>query len=76
MGAEPLREHLLLLIEKCDRYDEFRVELETLARVKSAGQMSSALMDLSVYEVERHIRHKAPVCWQKQEQEQPHQQDH
>ena len=57
-GAEPLREHLLLLVEKCDRYDEFRVELETLARAKSAGQMISALMDLSVYEGERRIRGK------------------
>lgn len=57
-GAEPLREHLLLLVEKCDRYDEFRVELETLARAKSAGQMINALMDLSVYEGERRIRGK------------------
>ena len=77
MSAEPLREHLLLLSEKCDRYDEFREELETLARAKIAAQMISAPVDLSVYKGERHIRgkngHQAPVCWQKQEQQQPQQ---
>ena len=34
MDAGPLRRHLLLHIEKCDRYDEFRGELETLAMRK------------------------------------------
>ena len=41
----PLKEHLLLHSERCDSYTEFREELETIARAKSAGT-SHTLMDI------------------------------
>ena len=80
MDAARLREHVLLPSEKCGRYDEFREELETLARAKSAGQMNSAPMDLSVHEGEPHHRgktgHKEADCWRKKKQQQPQHQEY
>ena len=79
MEAGALREHLLLHSERCDSYEEFRNEVDTIAKARAAHLLEPTPMELGAagkgkgkdgkQPVVCHncgkVGHKASDCWQR-----------
>ena len=49
METGPLREHMLLHSERCETYEEFRDEVDTIAKARSANLLTATPMDLGAF---------------------------
>jgi len=49
METGPLREHMLLHSERCETYEEFRDEVDTIAKARSANLLTTTPMDLGAF---------------------------
>ena len=57
-----LKEHLLLHSERVESYDEFREEIDTIARAQSAATSAGAPMDIGAFVGKEKFQGKCDLC--------------